>query len=66
MFYILQKADGLQVITMYWAGELDVHVDVRGQDRGAGEGGVFCLQAKLSFSCATILVHLSFCPSFGM
>lgn len=35
------------------------------QDRGAGEGGAFCLQAKLSFSCTTILFHLSFCPSFG-
>lgn len=30
MVYLFRKADGPQVTTMYWAGELDVHANVRG------------------------------------
>lgn len=70
MIYLLQNTVGLQVITVYQAGELEVITTPEGivlQDWGAEEAGDFCHghQAKLSFSCTTILVHLFFCPSFG-
>lgn len=64
MIYLFQKADGLQVISMHRAGDQDVPARVKGQSSKA-EGqrkGELCvyLQAKLSFSCTTILVHLFF------
>lgn len=67
MIYLLQKADGLQAVSVYKAGEEDVPAHVKGQSCRAegqrkGEFSV-CFQAKLSFSCTTILVHLFFCPS---
>lgn len=64
---LFQKADGLQAIRVYRAGEQNVPAHVKGQScrtEGQRKGELFvCLQAKLSFSCTTILVRLFFYPS---
>lgn len=67
MIYLFQKADGLQAISVYRAGEQDIPAHVKGQSSRAegqrkGELSV-CLQAKFCFYCTTILVHPFFYPS---
>lgn len=62
IIYLLQKADGLQVITMYWAGELNVHANVGDSPaglRGRGRGRFLPWSSDKAF----LLLHHHSCSS---